>query len=125
MKKLILIASMIALMFTGCDTPYYTEYQSNDDWRTYKGEPIKITDEIYFKRVNIQGISALLQCDKDGNIIHNQNIATQYQSGKTQMAVSVITPDNTQVNEQKFNFKCSDINDCYNQVLVVKNSLGK
>ena len=89
---------------------------------------MKVADGIYFKKVYIQGIYALLQCDKEGNIIHNQSINTGYQQGKVFVSSAVLTPQNTETKDldsAKFSFKCSEITDCYNQVLIVKNSLGK
>ena len=125
-KTLKLITSITAcLLLAGCsETP--TMYDNPH----YKGEPMKIAEGIYFKKVYIQGIYALLQCDKDGNIIHNQNVNTGQQQGKVFVSSSILTPsantqmDSSSINE-KFNFKCSDINDCYNQVMIVKNSLNK
>ena len=120
MKKLVLLT--IALLFIGCsETPVL--YDNSN----YKGEPIQVADNIYFKKVKIQGLHVLLQCDKDGRIIHNQNISVGYQSGKVYNNVSVLTPVNeTEVKSDiNFLFKCVDINDCYNQVLVVKNSILK
>ncbi len=118
-KTLKLISTLTAcLVLAGCgETPtlYY-----NDN---YKGEPIRVADSIYFKKVYIQGMDVLLQCDKDGNITHNQNINVEYREGKHDTSAAVLT-----VTENKtfsFNFKCSDINECYNQVMIVKNSLNK
>lgn len=121
MKKIILSAVIALTLLAGCsETP--TMYHNPE----YKGEVIPIGNNIYFKKVYIQSVAALLQCDKDGNIIHNQNINTSYTNGKSQVAVSVITQKNEQSNQSSnFNFKCTDINDCYNQVLVVRNSLSK
>ena len=118
----IITAVIICLGFSGCnETP--TIYNNPD----YRGEPIRVADGIYFKKVYIQGIYALLQCDKDGNIIHNQNVNTGYQEGKVFVSSAVLTPEtNSSAGaEAKFNFKCSEITDCYNQVLIVKNSLVK
>lgn len=121
MKRLLLLA--IAMLFVGCnDTP--TLYYSND----YKGEPIRITDTLYVKKVNIQGVYALLQCDRDGNIIQSQsNLNMGYQDGKVFKHISML--NSTDVSEEtpkeNFVFKCSDINDCYNQVIIVKNSILK
>lgn len=112
----LVLAVMVGLVLSGCnDTP--TLYNSDN----YKGEPIRIADGIYLKKVYIQGMYALLQCDKNGNITHNQNIGTGYQQGKVFVSTAVITPTDTV--DAKFNFKCSDINDCYNQVVIVKNSI--
>lgn len=122
MKNILkLITAVYAcLLLSGCsETP--TLYHNPD----YRGEPIKVADGIYFKKVYIQGIYALLQCDKDGNITHNQNISTGYQEGKVFTSASVLTPMESQNTDAKFNFKCSEINDCYNQIIIVKNSLNK
>ena len=118
----IITAIIICLGLSGCsETP--TVYNNPD----YRGEPMKVADGIYFKKVYIQGIYALLQCDKDGNITHNQNMNATYQNGKTAESTAVITPEISSSTgaEAKFNFKCSEIADCYNQVLIVKNSLNK
>ena len=128
MKNTIKLVSAIAvcLLLTGCsDTP--TIYNNPD----YRGEPIKVTEGVYFKKVYIQGMYALLQCDKDGNIIPNQNLNTGYQNGKvfestSILSVSHLTPDSVQTNSDrpnKFVFKCSELDDCLNQISVVKNSL--
>lgn len=121
MKKVLILALFIvAIVFTGCnETPkiYYSDYS---------GEPIRVEDNLYFKQVRIQDMKVLLQCDKDGNIIHGQNINSGYQNGKVFVDTAVINLKN--LNESvdvKYNFKCSDIDDCYNQVIVVKNSLIK
>lgn len=121
MKKLVLLAFIALTLFTGCnETP--TVYYNHG----YYGEPIKVADNLYFKQVNIQDVKALLQCDKDGNIIHGQNINSVHQNGKVFVNTAIISPSNEQANQlSNFNFKCTDINDCYNQVLVVKNSLSK
>ena len=116
----IITAVIICLGFSACEnTPEV--YDSFN----YNGEAMKIAEGVYFKKVYIQGIYALLQCDKDGNIIHNQNVNTGYQQGKVFVSSAVLTPEtNSSAGaEAKFNFKCSEINDCYNQVLIVKNSL--
>ena len=121
MKKLVLLAFIALTLFTGCnETP--TVYYNGD----YSGQPIKVAENLYFKQVRIQDVKALLQCDKDGNIIHGQNINAGYQQGKVFVNTAVISQSNDQANQSSnFNFKCTDINDCYNQVLVVKNSLSK
>ena len=123
MKKLlsVLLVAVSAMVFVGCE-----ETQTFSQGENYKGGPIRVDEGVYFKKVYIQGIYALLQCDKDGNILKNQNISTGYQQGKVFVSASVLTPTlgNKDTNGA-FNFKCTDINDCYNQVLVVKNSMGK
>ena len=124
MKNVLKLVTGVVLCFmlSGCsDTP--TLYNNNN----YNGEAMKIAEGIYFKKVYIQGIYALLQCDKDGNITHNQNMNATYQNGKTAESTAVITPEISSSTgaEAKFNFKCSEITDCYNQVLIVKNSLAK
>lgn len=114
----LVLAVMVGLVLSGCnETP--TLYNSDN----YKGEAMRIADGIYLKKVYIQGMYALLQCDKNGNIIQNQNIGTGYNQGKTFISTAVITPASTETADAKFNFKCSDINDCYNQVVIVKNSI--
>lgn len=114
----LVLAVMVGLVLSGCnETP--TLYNSDN----YKGEAMRIADGIYLKKVYIQGMYALLQCDKNGNIIQNQNIGTGYNQGKTFISTAVITPTSTETADAKFNFKCSDINDCYNQVVIVKNSI--
>lgn len=114
----LVLAVMFGLVLSGCnETP--TLYNSDN----YKGEAMRIADGIYLKKVYIQGMYALLQCDKNGNIIQNQNIGTGYNQGKTFISTAVITPTSTETADAKFNFKCSDINDCYNQVVIVKNSI--
>lgn len=122
MKNILkLITTVYAcLLLSGCDETPISYY--NQD---YRGEPMKVADGIYFKKVYIQGIYALLQCDKDGNITHNQNISTGYQAGKVFVSSAVLTPIESQNTDTNFNFKCSEINDCYNQVIIVKNSLNK
>ena len=120
MKNVIrlVLAVMVGLVLSGCnETPIL--YNSDN----YKGEAMRIADGIYLKKVFIQGMYALLQCDKNGNIIQNQNIGTGYNQGKTFISTAVITPTSTETGDAKFNFKCSEINDCYNQVLIVKNSI--
>ncbi len=121
MKKIILSALITMTLFTGCiETPVV--YYNGD----YSGQPIKVAENLYFKQVRIQDIRALLQCDKDGNIIHGQNINSSYQQGKVFANTAIVSSNNDQSNQSSnFNFKCTDINDCYNQVLVVKNSLLK
>lgn len=122
MKNILKLTATAVLCFalSGCEeTP--TVYNSNN----YNGEAMKIADGVYFKKVYIQGIYALLQCDKDGNITHNQNVNTGYQQGKVFVNASVLTPSSDLTTDAKFNFKCTDITDCYNQVLIVKNSLAK
>lgn len=122
MKKVLILALFIVtIVFTGCNETPRVYYNSD-----YYGEPIKVTDNLYFKQVRIQDVKVLLQCDKDGNIIHGQNINSGYKDGKVSVNTAVINLKN--LNESvdvKYNFKCSDINDCCNQVIVVKNSLIK
>lgn len=116
----LVLAVIVGLVLSGCnETP--TLYNSDN----YKGEAMRIADGIYLKKVYIQGMYALLQCDKNGNIIQNQNIGTGYNQGKTFISTAVITPTSTETGDAKFNFKCSEINDCYNQVVIVKNSIKK
>ena len=123
MKRIltIFITSMLIILLTGCpETP--TVY-NNDN---YNGEAMKIADGIYFKKVYIQGMYALLQCDKDGNVTHNQNINTRYQQGKSFVCTATITPTVTTTESNfVFNFKCTEIDNCYEQILIVKNSLNK
>lgn len=127
MKNILKLTATAVLCFalSGCEeTP--TLYNSSN----YNGGAMQIADGVYFKKVYIQGIYALLQCDKDGNITHNQNVNTGYQQGKVFVSNAVLTPtsnstDSTDSTDTKFNFKCSEITDCYNQVLIVKNSLAK
>lgn len=123
MKKIIL-SSLIALtLFTGCNNIETPRLYYND---SYSGQPIRISENLYFKQVRIQDLKVLLQCDKDGNIIHGQNINAGYQSGKVFVNTAVLSSANENENQpSNFNFKCTEINDCYNQVLVVKNSLSK
>ena len=118
----IITAVIICLGFSACEnTP--SAYNNFN----YNGEAMSVAEGIYFKKVYIQGIYALLQCDKDGNIIHNQNVNTGYQQGKVFVSSAVLTPatNSSTGADAKFNFNCSEINDCYNQVLIVKNSLVK
>lgn len=118
MKKFLLI--IMTLLFTGCsDVPVIF---SSDN---YKGEPIQVSDNLYFKQVRIQNMYVLLQCDKYGKIIHNQNTNAGYTHGKVFLNTAVITPQEVIESDENFNFnfKCSDINDCYNQIIIVKNSI--
>ena len=121
MKITIKLLSMIVvcLILTGCpETP--TLYNNTD----YKGEAIKVAEGVYFKKVYIQGMYALLQCDKDGNIIHNQNLNTGYQNGKVFESTSILSVSQSNaVQPNKYVFKCSELDDCLNQISVVKNSL--
>ena len=121
MKKIILLAFIALTLFTGCsETP--TIYYDQD----YSGQPIRVSENLYFKQVRIQDMKVLLQCDKDGNIIHGQNINSGYQNGKVFVNTAVMSSVDENKNQpSNFNFKCSDIDDCYNQVIVVKNSLIK
>ena len=117
----LITTTVTSLLLVGCNKAPIV-YNNSD----YRGEPMKVADGIYFKKVFIQGMYALLQCDKDGNITHNQNINTGYQEGKVFTSASMLTPSSELSDkDSKFNFNCSEINDCYNQVLVVKNSLNK
>lgn len=117
MKKIFL--SALTLLFIGCsETPIL--YNSNN----YSGEPMQIADGIYFKKVYIQGMYVLLQCDKDGKITHNQNLNAGYQEGKVFKHTAILSSSVSKVGGN-FTFKCSDINDCYNQVIIVKNSISK
>ncbi len=121
MKNVLKLVTVVAVCFmlSGCvETPVV---YNNDN---YNGEAMRIADGVYFKKVRIQGMFALLQCDKDGNITHNQNVNATYQSGKTTTSTAIITPSELS-DDSKFNFKCTEITDCYNQVLIVKNSLVK
>jgi hypothetical protein len=121
MKKIILLVFTALALFTGCNETPRVYYNSG-----YYGEPIKVAENLYFKQVYIQDIKALLQCDKDGNIIHGQNINAGYQQGKVFVNTAIASSSNDQSNQSSnFNFKCTDIDDCYSQVLVVKNSLSK
>lgn len=123
MKNILKLVAAVALcvMLSGCsETPVV---YNNDN---YNGEAMRVADGVYFKKVYIQGMFALLQCDKDGNITHNQNVNTGYQQGKVFVSTAVLTPtSDASDKDSKFNFKCSEITDCYNQVLIVKNSLNK
>lgn len=93
MKKILglLFIGCLIICFNGCETPQYDDYRATEKLREYKGQPIKVAEGVYFKRVNIQGIAALLQCDKDGNIIHNQNINAADVSGKNIKNSSILT----------------------------------
>ena len=123
MKNILKLIATTTLCFilSGCEnTP--SAYNNFN----YNGEAMRVAEGVYFKKVYIQGMYALLQCDKDGNITHNQNINTGYQEGKVFTSTSVLTPSSELSDkDSKFNFNCSEINDCYNQVLIVKNSLNK
>ena len=123
MKNILKLIATTTLCFilSGCEnTP--SAYNNFN----YNGEAMRVAEGVYFKKVFIQGMYALLQCDKDGNITHNQNINTGYQEGKAFTSTSVLTPSSELSDkDSKFNFNCSEINDCYNQVLIVKNSLNK
>lgn len=118
MRKLLLV--LIMFLFVGCsDTP--TLYNNGD----YKGEPIKLAEGVYFKKVYIQGLYVLLQCDKEGNILSTQNVAVRYSSGKTDTHTGTISAINIENNSTTYNFKCDDINDCYSQIMTVKKVLNK
>ena len=123
MKNILKLIATTTLCFilSGCEnTP--SAYNNFN----YNGEAMRVAEGVYFKKVYIQGMYALLQCDKDGNITHNQNINTGYQEGKVFTSTSVLTPSSELSDkDSKFNFNCSEINDCYDQVLIVKNSLTK
>lgn len=123
MKNILKLVAAVALcvVLSGCsETPVV---YNNDN---YNGEAMRVADGVYFKKVYIQGMFALLQCDKDGNITHNQNVNTGYQQGRVFVSTAVLTPtSDASDKDSKFNFKCSEITDCYNQVLIVKNSLNK
>ena len=124
MKNILKLIATTTLCFilSGCEnTP--SAYNNFN----YNGEAMRVAEGVYFKKVYIQGMYALLQCDKDGNIIHNQNVNTSYQKGKVFVSSATLAPatDSGASAEAKFNFKCSEINDCYDQVLIVKNSLTK
>ena len=123
MKNILKLIATTTLCFilSGCEnTP--SAYNNFN----YNGEAMRVAEGVYFKKVYIQGMYALLQCDKDGNITHNQNINTGYQTGKVFTSTSVLTPSSELSDkDSKFNFNCSEINDCYDQVLIVKNSLTK
>ena len=117
----LIAGAIVCVVLSGCSETPTVYYNDN-----YNGEAMRIAEGIYFKKVFIQGMYALLQCDKDGNITHNQNTNATYQNGKTAESTAVITPSSELSDkDSKFNFNCSEINDCYNQVLVVKNSLNK
>lgn len=122
MKKLLLSISVILLIFTGCE-----ETQSFSQGESYKGGPIRVDEGVYFKKVYIQGLYALLQCDENGNIIKNQNTTNiKYTYGKSQIYTSVLRPDaTTDETNAKFTFKCNEIEDCYNKITIVKNALDK
>lgn len=122
MKKILKLvgAVVICFMLSGCEETQTIYNNSN-----YNGGAIRISDGVYFKKVYIQGMYALLQCDKDGNITHNQNINTGYQQGKVFVNTAVLSPSSDLTTDSKFSFKCTEITDCYNQVLIVKNSLNK
>ena len=124
MKNVLKLISgaIVCVALSGCsETPVV--YNNND----YNGEAMRVADGVYFKKVYIQGMFALLQCDKDGNITHNQNMNAGYQQGKFFVSTAVLTPTSNSADstDSKFNFKCTEITDCYNQVLIVKNSLAK
>lgn len=122
--KIIATLVLSVLLFSGCENTQ-TVYNSSE----YRGEAMRVAEGIYFKKVYIQGIYALLQCDKDGNITHNQNVNSGYQQGRVFVNTSVLTPnvpeDKVTSNVGTFTFKCTDINDCYNQVNTVKTSLNR
>lgn len=120
MKKIVFIAT-IMLVFTGCES-FEKNYNEN-----YNGGAISLGNNVYVKKMYIQGVYALINCDKDGNILKNQNMNIAYTSLKTQVSASVVSGTETDniIGSGTYNFKCSEINDCYNQVIVVKNSLGK
>lgn len=117
MKKLLL--PFIVLLFIGCDSVPVIE-QNN-----YNGGPIMVTEGVYFKKIYIQGVAALLRCDKNGNILDNQNTPISYRVGKTQSNATTLTINQNDETKGQFNFSCSDIEDCYNQISIVKKSLGK
>ena len=126
MKKLIITLSLLLLplVITGCNNGTPTLYHNDE----YKGEPIKIADGLYFKKVCIQNMYVLLQCDKDGTIIHNQstNMNVGYQQGKAFISTATLSPTVTAPESNfTFTFKCTEIDNCYEQILIVKNSLNK
>ena len=118
--KLILLP-LYLLILTGCNETPTIYYDQN-----YSGQPIRVSENLYFKQVKIQDMKALLQCDKDGNITHNQNINAGYQAGKVFVSTTTITPTiPSSESDFKFNFKCIEIDNCYEQILIVKNVLNK
>ena len=67
MKNILKIITVviICLGLSGCENTPVIHNDTN-----YNGEAMRVAEGVYFKKVYIQGIYALLQCDKDGNIIY-------------------------------------------------------
>ena len=116
------IASLLilGLLFSGCeDTPRI--YNAD-----YTGGAIHLGNNFYVKKMSIQGVHALIQCDKDGNIIPNANIQTTNTSGKITTQVSTITPLGTKIpSKGKYTFSCDTLIECEQQISIVKQSLGE
>ena len=86
MKSLILI---LALFFIGCDNKINTQLELNNNSVT------EIADGIYIKGIYIKYAAysyhtIYVYCTKDGTVIPNTPITTNYQQGKKQVAISTI-----------------------------------
>ena len=119
MNKTILKSLLLCsiLLFTGCDQ---YEKKTIDD---YNGEAISLGNNVYVKKMIIQDMYALLYCDKDGNIISNNSISTHNMVGKA--SINNVTLGVQSNDSQKYTFECDDINECYNEIMIIKKHIGK
>ena len=113
--KSLLLCSI--LLFTGCDE------LEKKNIENYNGGAISLGNNVYVKKMIIQDMYALLYCDKDGNVISNNPISTHYMAGKVPInSVTLVAHSN---DSQKYTFECDDINECYNEIMIIKKHIGK
>ena len=113
--KYILIV-FLTLFITACDTVETIEVSN------YNGQPIRIGDNVFVKKLHIQGMKTLVYCDENGKILPYTPINLDYPVGKFHEQ-SVVLPTKSNTESNKFQFNCSNIEDCYKEILIVKNSI--
>ena len=119
MKKLLGFV-LTGFVFIGCDS--YERIEKTD----YRGEAIHIGNGVYVKKMYIQGVDALVQCDNEGKVLSNPNIHVSYMQGKVKKNVSTITPLGTKIpGKGKYTFSCDTLIECQQQISIVKQSLGE
>ena len=100
----------LMLLLSGCEN--IENYYDSD----YKGQPIKLQDNFYVKKIRVQNIDIMLECDANGNYISGTSISGRYNVGKQIQQFTTVTPKMTQT----YHFECDKLEECQNQMEIVK-----
>lgn len=113
-------------MLTGCyELP---NYMSEDNGN----HVIQLSDTTFVKKINVDGTTCVVYCDKDGKFLSSGIITTNVQSGKvwnTNVTIppaqgSLVNTTNTNSNQKvRFNIECNDLTDCQKKLDIIKQSV--